>query len=217
MEYVITFLEGVISFISPCMLPMLPLYLSYFAGGADKKYRIFLKIVSFISGFTVVFCLLGLFAGVISSLLVKYKTAVNIVSGAIVVAFGLSFMDIIKLPFFKGMKGAREVKSMLSAFLFGVVFSVSLTPCTGAFLGSAFMLASVSGTAVKGVALLFCYSLGLGIPFALSALMMDKLGTVFTAIKRNYRTVNLVSGIFLAVIGIVMMTGFMTRIISIFA
>lgn len=210
MQYLITFLEGLISFISPCMLPMLPVYLSYFAGARGGKS--IPRIVSFIFGFTVVFCLMGFFAGSISYYLVRYKTAVNAVSGLLVILFGLGFMEIIRLPFFKGMKRGIEVKSVLSAFVFGLVFAVSLSPCTGAFLGSAFMMASTSGTALGGVMLLFCYSMGLGIPFAMSAFLMDKLSGVFGAIKNNYRVINIVSGVFLIVMGILIMSGLMNRI-----
>ena len=92
MEFVITFLEGFISFISPCMLPMLPLYISYFAGGADKKHKVFLRAFSFILGFTVVFSLLGLFAGTLGAFLKEYKTVVNIVGGLLIVVFGLSYL-----------------------------------------------------------------------------------------------------------------------------
>lgn len=213
MQYFITFLEGLISFISPCMLPMLPMYLSYFAG---RRGRSIPRIISFILGFTVVFCLMGLFAGTIGQILVKYKTAINFISGLIIIMFGLGFMEIIRLPFFRGMKRGIEVKSVVSAFLFGLVFAVSLSPCTGAFLGSAFMMASASGTALKGLLLLFCYSMGLGVPFAISAFLMDKLGSLFVAIKNNYRIINIVCGVFLIIVGILIMSGLMTRLAGAF-
>ena len=107
MQFVITFLEGFISFISPCMLPLLPLYISYFAGGADKKHHIFLRALSFVLGFTVVFSLLGLFAGTLGAFLSKYRTYVDLVSGLIVVFFGLSYLEVIRIPFFKGMSSKR--------------------------------------------------------------------------------------------------------------
>ena len=90
MEVVITFLEGFISFISPCMLPLLPLYVSYFAGGADKKHKVFLRALCFVLGFTAVFSLLGLFAGTIGAFLREYKIVVNIIGGILIVVFGLS-------------------------------------------------------------------------------------------------------------------------------
>ncbi len=216
MAYFITFLEGVISFISPCMLPMLPIYISYFAGGADKKEKIVFRAISFVLGFTVVFTALGLFAGTFGRFLAKYDTAVNIVCGAFVIAFGLSYLDIIKLPFFKGMNNAKKVTGIFSAFMFGVVYSVSLTPCVGAFLGSAISLAAVSGSMLKGTALLLIYSLGLGIPFAVSAILIDKLNKVFTFIKKHYKVINLLCGIFLIAIGFLMMFGLLGRFMSLF-
>ena len=186
MEFVITFLEGFISFISPCMLPMLPLYISYFAGGADKKHKVFLRAFSFILGFTVVFSLLGLFAGTLGAFLKEYKTVVNIVGGLLIVVFGLSYIEVIKLPFFKGMQSGRTANTVVSAFLFGIIYSVSLTPCIGAFLGSALALAGTSGTAVKGVLLLVTYSLGLGAPFLIlvgilmACGLMDAITAVFS-------------------------------------
>lgn len=217
MQFVITFLEGLISFISPCMLPLLPLYISYFAGGADKKHRVFLRALSFVAGFTLVFSLLGLFAGTLGAFLTRYRTAVNIISGLIVVVFGLSYLDIIKLPFFKGMQNGRMANSVISAFLFGIVYSVSLTPCIGAFLGSALMLASVSGTALRGVMLLVTYSLGLGVPFVISAVLIEKLNSAFAFIKKHYRVINICCGLFLIAVGVLMMFGLMSAVMSVFA
>ena len=217
MEFVITFLEGFISFISPCMLPMLPLYISYFAGGADKKHKVFLRAFSFILGFTVVFSLLGLFAGTLGAFLKEYKTVVNIVGGLLIVVFGLSYLEVIKLPFFKGMQSGRTANTVVSAFLFGIIYSVSLTPCIGAFLGSALALAGTSGTAVKGVLLLVTYSLGLGAPFLLSALLIEKLNTAFTFIKKHYRVINIVCGCFPILVGILMACGLMDAITAVFS
>ena len=217
MEFVITFLEGFVSFISPCMLPLLPLYISYFAGGADKKHKVFLRALSFVLGFTVVFSALGLFAGTIGALLREYKIVVNIIGGMLVVVFGLSYLEFIKLPFFKGVQSGRTADTAVSAFLFGVVYSVSLTPCIGAFLGSALALAGASGTAVKGGLLLVTYSLGLGVPFLLSALLIEKLNTAFSFIKKHYRVINIVCGSFLILIGILMACGLMDALVSIFS
>ena len=217
MQYLITFLEGLISFLSPCMLPMLPVYLSYFAGNADKKHRVLLRAGCFVLGFTLVFSLMGLFAGTLSTLLMHHQTVVNIVTGIIVIVFGLSYLEIIPLPFLRGMQARREVTGAFSAFVFGMIYSVSLTPCVGAFLGSALMLASTSGTAVQGVLLLLVYSLGLGVPFLLSAVLIEKLSTAFAFIKRHYRVVNLVCGGFLIVVGIMMAFGWMSALLAVFS
>lgn len=199
------------------MLPMLPVYVSYFAGGADKKEKVLKRALCFVLGFTVVFGALGVFAGTLGAFLARYRMAVNVVTGAVVVIFGLGYLEVINLPFFKGMQSFKKLDGAFSAFVFGVIYSVSLTPCVGAFLGSALMLASNSGTAGKGLLLLLVYSLGLGIPFVVSAVLLDKLGTAFDFIKKHYGIINKVCGIFLIIVGISMMFGFMNSLLSLFA
>ena len=217
MDFLITFLEGVISFISPCMLPMLPIYVSYFAGGADKKHKVFARALSFIVGFTLVFSLLGLFAGTLGGFLAKYQSAVNIVSGIIVIIFGLSYLEVIHLPFFKGMSKKQSANTIISAFLFGVIYSVSLTPCIGAFLGSALMQAAQAGTALRGTLLLVTYSLGMGLPFLISAVLLSELAGAFNFIKKHYKVINTVCGIFLIVVGIMMALGMMNKLLALFS
>ena len=221
MLYLITFLEGLISFISPCMLPMLPIYISYFAGNtaddSTEKRHTVTRSLAFVLGFTVVFTSLGLFAGVIGGFLRQYQTAVNVITGLIVILFGLSYLEVIRLPFFKGMSGARSITSVFSAFMFGMIYSVSLTPCVGAFLGSALMMASSGGQALTGGILLLTYSLGLGVPFVISAILIERLTTVFNAIKKHYRVINLVCGIFLILVGIAMCFGMMNALLAVFS
>lgn len=196
---------------------MLPIYVSYFAGGADKKEHVLRRALCFVLGFTLVFSAMGLFAGTLGAFLTKYRIAVNIVTGAAVVIFGLGYLEVINLPFFKGMQSLGKLDGAFSAFLFGVIYSVSLTPCVGAFLGSALMLASNSGTAIQGLLLLLVYSMGLGIPFVVSAVLLDQLGTAFDFIKKHYGIINKVCGIFLIAVGISMMFGFMNALLSIFS
>ncbi len=217
MHFLLTFLEGIISFISPCMLPMLPIYVSYFAGGADKKRHVFARSLAFVLGFTSVFCLLGLFAGTVGAFLATYRTAVNVVCGLLVILFGLSYLEVIPLPFFKGMQGGKKVTSFFSAFLFGIIYSVSLSPCIGAFLGSALSMAATAGTAAQGVLLLLCYSLGLGMPFLFSALLIDRLSGAFTWIKKHYRVINLICGIFLILVGVLMACGMINLLLAAFS
>ena len=215
MQYVLTFLEGFISFISPCMLPMLPLYVSYFAGDDGKRGRVPVRTLGFVMGFTVVFTAMGVFAGSLGSILVQYRTLVNVISGLIVVVLGLSYLEVVRIPFLKGIQGDRiRVTGFFSACLFGAVYSVSLTPCVGAFLGSALMLASSRGGALEGMILLLVYSLGLGIPFLISAVLIHRLQEVFGAIKRHYGLINKVCGIFLILMGILMMCGWLGRILG---
>ena len=220
MQYILSFLEGIITFISPCLLPMLPIYISYFAGGSEKSTGKTLKnALGFVLGFTVVFVCLGAFAGTLGSLLWKYRTILNIVTGLVVVFFGLNYLGVFRLNLFRGMGGSMGEKELgfFSSFAFGLVFSIGWTPCVGAFLGSALMLASQQGTALKGILLLLIYSAGLGIPFVISALLIDKLKGAFSFIKRNYKIINWVCGGLLIAVGILMMTGLMTKYVSLFS
>ena len=217
MQYVISFLEGIITFISPCLLPMLPIYISYFAGGGERTVkRTLLGASGFVLGFTAVFVAMGALAGTLGSFLTKYQTLVNILSGLLVIFFGLNFLGVFKLNLFQGGKGRIKDGEMgfFSAFLFGMVFSVGWTPCVGAFLGSALVMASQQGQMLTGIGMLLCYSLGLGIPFLLSAVLIDKLKSTFDFIKRNYRVVNLISGSLLILVGILMATGTLGWLLS---
>lgn len=217
MQYVISFLEGVVTFISPCLLPMLPIYISYFAGGGERSVKKTLSgALGFVTGFTIVFVALGALAGTLGSLLKEYQTAVNIVSGLIVIFFGLNFLGVFKLNLFKGSNHKVNTKNMgfFSAMLFGIIFSVSWTPCVGAFLGSALMLASQQGHVGEGVVMLLVYSLGLGIPFVLSAVLIDYLKSAFNWIKKHYKVINIVCGILLILVGVLMATGLIGRMFT---
>lgn len=211
------FLEGIITFISPCLLPMLPIYISYFAGGGEESTRKTLRgALGFVVGFTIVFVALGALAGTVGGFLKEHQTAVNIVSGLIVVFFGLHFLGIFKLNIFKGIGLDVNTTDMgfLSALVFGVVFSLGWTPCVGAFLGSALMLASQQGHVLQGMLMLFAYSLGLGIPFIFSAVLISYLKSAFDWIKEHYNIINQISGTFLIIVGILMATGTMGRLLG---
>jgi len=217
MSYVIAFLEGIITFISPCLLPMLPIYISYFAGGGERSTGKTLKgALGFVTGFTVIFVILGALAGTVGSFLREYQTAVNIVSGAIVIVFGLNFLGVFKLNLFRGSHRSVSTDNMgfFSALLFGMIFSIGWTPCVGAFLGSALMLASQQGHVMEGMLMLLAYSLGLGIPFILSAVLIDYLKSAFNWIKKNYKVINIISGSLLVLIGILMATGTLGRLLG---
>ena len=222
MEFFIAFLEGIITFISPCLLPMLPIYLSYFAGsgntvdGKGRSAKTLRNALGFVLGFTIVFVLLGALAGTLGGLLRRHQTVVNIVTGVIVVFFGLNFLGVVKINLFRGGSNAMAGKELgfFSAILFGMVFSIGWTPCVGAFLGSALMLASQQGQASTGILMLLCYSAGLGIPFVASALLLDNLKSTFDFIKRNYTIISRICGILLIIMGILMMTGLMNKFLG---
>lgn len=217
MQYFIAFLEGLITFISPCLLPMLPVYVSYFAGGSEQSTKKTLKnSLGFVLGFTIVFVALGALAGTLGSFLQKYRLFMNILTGLIVVFFGLNFLGVFKLNIFKGINKSVDKNNLgfFSSMLFGMIFSIGWTPCVGAFLGSALALASQQGKVLTGIIMLMAYSLGLGVPFVLSAVLIDKLKSTFNFIKKNYKTINIISGGLLVLIGLLMMSGLLNKLMS---
>lgn len=218
MQYLISFLEGIITFISPCLLPMLPIYITYFAGGGERSSRkTFCNACGFVLGFTLIFAAMGALAGTLGSFLSTHQTALNLISGAIVILFGLHYLGVLKVNLFRNsgrnMKG-RDL-GFFSAFLFGVVFSLGWTPCVGAFLGSALMLASQQGHVLEGMLMLLVYSLGLGIPFLLSAVLIDQLKSAFQWIKQHYQAINTVCGCLLILVGLLMATGLLGRFLNV--
>ena len=218
MQYLVSFLEGVITFISPCLLPMLPVYVSYFAGGGERSGKKTLRLaLGFVLGFTAVFVAMGALAGTVGSFFKLHQRAVDVLSGAVVILFGLHFLGVLKWNLFRG-SGVRMNTENLgfgSAMVFGIVFSVGWTPCVGAFLGSALMMASQQGQALVGMLMLLCYSLGLGVPFVVSALLIDQLKGAFQFIKRNYHVINTVCGGLLILVGVAMATGWFGRLLAI--
>ena len=217
MQYLISFLEGILTFISPCLLPMLPIYVSYFAGGGERSAGKTLKTaLGFVLGFTAVFVAMGALAGTLGSFLTRYQTWVNVISGGIVILFGLNYLGLLHFNLFSGGRGQMKVDDMgvFSAMLFGSIFSIGWTPCVGAFLGSALMLASQQGHVLEGMGMLLCYSLGLGVPFLISAVLIDQLKGTFNWIKSHYTLVNRISGSLLLGMGVLMATGLMGRFIA---
>jgi cytochrome c-type biogenesis protein len=222
MDYFLSFIEGMITFISPCMLPMLPIYISYFAGSKasdenNHKKKAVINAGGFVLGLTTVFILLGAAAGTFGKAIRMHTMIFNIVGGLLLIAFGLNYMDIFKLNFLNNVKKLKaNIKpfNFLSSVLFGIVFSIGWTPCVGAFLGSALLLAANAHDSFKGIIMLLVYSLGLGIPFIISALLLDSLKQTFNFIKRHYKIINMISGLLLVIIGLLMMFGLLNLFLS---
>lgn len=221
MQYFIVFMEGIVTFISPCLLPMLPVYISYFAGGEEQpaSKKVLRNALGFVLGFTIVFVSLGAFAGTIGQLLTNHMKIFNIIAGLIIILFGLNFVGIFSPAFLNksyGKKTAVHRPGFFSSIVFGLIFSIGWTPCVGAFLGSALLLAGQQGSTTAGMIMLLLYCIGLGIPFIISAVLIEKLKTTFQAIKRHYTLINRIAGVFLILIGILMMTGYLGYFLSLF-
>ena len=220
MHYLLLFLEGMMTFVSPCLLPMLPVYVSFFAAGqpnADNKKRALINALGFVLGFTLVFAAMGAFAGAAGLLLQRYAPWVNLVTGLAVVVLGLNFLGVLKIGLLnrvsrKGMQ-AKDLR-FFSSLLFGLVFSIGWTPCVGAFLGSALSLASQRGSVLQGMLMLLVYSAGLGIPFVACAVLIDLLKGTLGFLRRHARAINIASGVLLVLLGILMAAGLMGRLLS---
>ena len=202
MDYLMTFIEGIASFISPCVLPMLPIYISYFAGkDEDKKNKALINALGFVLGFSIVFIILSIFASTFGKMITSHLKYIKIVFGLIIILLGLNYIEIIKLKF---LNKENRVKSNVKDLIFGMAFSISWTPCIGTFLASALLLISSKSETIKGILLITSYSIGLGIPFIISALLIDKMKKVFDTIKKHYDIIRKISGIILIIMGIIM-------------
>ncbi|GBE42392.1 MAG TPA: cytochrome c biogenesis protein CcdA [Rhizobiales bacterium] len=215
------FAAGIISFLSPCVLPLVPGYVSYIAGGStqhtpDRMSPWTTRLPAlglsfcFILGFSTVFILLGAGATLLGQLLLAYSYELNIVGGAIVIGFGLFMLGVPKLSvlnrelrFHTTMPGGRP----LSAYLLGLAFAFGWTPCIGPILGAILTVSAASVNVSDGVALLSIYSLGLGIPFLLTALFTDTLVSRFKQIGAFGARLRLVAGGAMIVMGVAMITG----------
>lgn len=211
MEYLFTFLEGIASFISPCLLPMLPIYLSYFIGEDDKKTsKALINAIGFVLGFTIVFLLLSIFASQLGMIISSNITYIKIVFGIIIILLGLNYMEIFQIKFLNRSKQIHaDTKNLnfIKAIVFGILFSISWTPCIGTFLSSALLLIAKQQDMMKGILLMIVYSIGLGIPFIVSVVLIEKLKEMFNFIKKHYNIIKKISGIILIIMGIYMIFG----------
>lgn len=208
MDFLIILIEGFASFLSPCVLPMLPMYVSYFAGQDKDLKKTILNSFAFVLGFTIIFVLLGIFAGTLGKLITANGRYINIIFGIIIILFGMNYIGILNIKVLnqsKGIKRNTDKLSFFSAILFGMVFSICWTPCVGVFLSSALMMSATSENILKGGFMLFIYSIGLGIPFILTSIFLERLKNTFDCIKKHYNTINKIAGIILIFSGIKLM------------
>lgn len=205
MEYLITFIEGIASFISPCILPVIPIYISYFATESKSLKKSIINSLGFVCGFSIIFILLGVFAGSFGKVVHEYADYINIIFGIFLVIIGLNYIGVLFIKFLNKTNGTNQEKknlNFITSVLFGIIFSLSWTPCVGAFLSSALILASTTGSILKGATLLLIYSLGLAIPFIVTTLFLEKMKRTFDFIKKHYNIINKISGSILLLSGV---------------
>lgn len=215
-SYILTFIEGILTFISPCILPMLPIYFFYLAGSpevgsdpATNRKRLLKNSIGFVFGFTIIFILLGVTVTSLGHFFASNKDLMRKVSGSVMILFGVNFMGVINIKFLSRSK-KMDIKfnklDFLSSIVFGMVFGFGWTPCIGVFLGSALALAGNSKTIFQGFMLLVVYSIGLGIPFILSAIIFDKIKGTIKKIQRHSELISVISGGLLVFEGILVFT-----------
>ena len=206
MEFLFTFLEGIASFISPCVLPMLPIYISYFAGKEDSKTsRALLNSIGFVIGNTIIFILFAIIASYAGALALRIQKYIKILFGVVIIILGLNYIGILKIKFLnKEIRIKKKIDdfTFFKTILFGMMFSISWTPCIGSFLGSALLLIANKQNILQGILLMLVYSIGFGIPFIISAVLIEKLKNFYNLIKKNYKTIKIISGIILIVMGV---------------
>lgn len=224
------FLGGVISFLSPCVLPLVPAYMSFISGisfqdmtsetrGADEVKLVMLKSIVFILGFSLVFILLGATATFVGKFLLTHMQTIMKIAGVIIIIFGLHTARVFQIPFLnyeKRFHTSGSELSYLGTFALGLAFAFGWSPCIGPILAAILAMASVQDTVMKGVFLLAAYSLGLGVPFFLTGIATNWFLRVFSGIKRHFRTVEIISGLFLIVIGVMFFFNWFTQLSSLF-
>ena len=215
-SHLIAFFAGLISFLSPCVLPLIPGYLSFICGSTlnelDLKSKSFIlkKSLSFSLGFSLIFISLGATATFIGSFLLQNSKILSVGSGVIIIFFGIYLLEIIKINFLNKNFGNFNVQysnNLLFPFIVGVGFGFGWTPCIGPILGSILAFASMEGSIYKGISLLSLYSLGLAIPFVLSSLLIKKFLIFSKSVKNYLINIKKISGIILIITGILIVTG----------
>jgi cytochrome c-type biogenesis protein len=208
------FLAGILSFLSPCVLPLVPGYVSLISGATVEDLRsddrnmlgtVMLHSLTFILGFSVVFIALGAVATSIGQLANEYHNLLAKVAGVIVIVFGLHLTGLLKIKALYADKRLHDVKggsSALGSFAIGFAFAFGWTPCIGPILATILLFASAQNTVFKGVLLLAVYSLGLAVPFLLTSLGVDRFLGFYSKFRRHLRTVEVLSGVLLIAVGV---------------
>ena len=212
-EYLIAFGAGLISFLSPCVLPLIPGYVSYISGQSlqevieSKKTNIF-SLVLFCLGFSTVFVLLGASASFLGQALLQNSEFLRIVAGIIIVIFSFQLLGIINIPYlnFEKRFDAKESRNILFPYVIGLAFGFGWTPCIGPILGSILALASIEETLSRAIILLISYSLGLAIPFVLSGYLIQRFLLFSKNFRKNINLISKIGGITLLVTGILILT-----------
>tara|TARA_B100001142_G_scaffold297082_1_gene319233 strand:+ start:516 stop:1223 length:708 start_codon:yes stop_codon:yes gene_type:complete len=212
-EIFVAFGAGLLSFLSPCVLPLIPGYISYVSGQSlqevikSKKINPF-PLILFCCGFSTVFIIFGASASLLGQLFLKNSETLRVLAGVIIVIFSLQLIGIINIPYlnFEKRFDARESKNVFFPYIIGLAFGFGWTPCIGPILGSILALASIEDTLARAILLLIFYSLGLALPFILSGYLIQRFLLLSKNFKRNMNLISKIGGIILLITGILILT-----------
>jgi cytochrome c-type biogenesis protein len=225
-SYMVAFAAGLLTFLSPCLLPLIPAFIAYITGISfqDIKHeeerkafrrKTVLHSLLFIAGFSTVFVLLGLTATLVGKTLFQYQKFIRIAGGILIMLFGLQLIGVLNFDFLareRKLSLATKGASYAGSFLIGVTFAAAWTPCAGPILGSILVLAGTKSSVATGAGLLTAYSLGIAIPFFLSALLVNSFLAYFNRFKHVIGIVNIISGVFLLAVGMLVATNYLAVI-----
>ncbi len=219
--YYVAFITGVMTFISPCILPMIPIYIMYLTGSmtseeiTSKRFATFMRSLGFVIGFMIVFMAMGLSASALGKVFARHRLFMLRLSGVVMVVFGLNMMGVFKFKssYIPKLKAPKKIGGFFSSMLMGLAFGAGWTPCFGPILASIVMLASTAETAFKGTMLLFVYSLGIAVPFLLTGLFIGFFEKLLSKVQKYMKYVPIVSGLILVVFGMLILTGKLSSLI----
>ena len=224
-SYLLAFSAGLLSFLSPCVLPLVPAYLTYLVGdtsvlakGKENSLRALYKAIGFVAGFSTIFIILGASASAIGKLLNGNTQVLRIVGGVIIIIFGIHISGLFKIPFFYKEKRLIEMHKIpsFSSFLLGMAFAAGWTPCIGPILSSILIVAGNSDTIWLGILLLAAYSAGLSIPFLIFAVTLDSMSKYISKLNKMLPAISIFSGIVLVLMGILVITNKMNLLSNLF-
>jgi cytochrome c-type biogenesis protein len=223
----LAFIAGVASFLSPCVLALVPAYIGYLGGraaggesSANNRFITFTHGLAFVLGFSAVFVLLGVAASALGGLLFDVRTWLGRIGGLVVIVFGLHMLGVLRIPFLEYDTRMQEMPDpklgYLSSALMGVFFSAGWSPCVGPVLGAILTLALNGGSISSGVVLLSAYSAGLAVPFLIAALGIGWVTTILRKYNKVMRYTEIIMGVLMVIIGIMLMTGAFNIIATLF-
>jgi cytochrome c-type biogenesis protein len=225
-SYIVAFVAGLLTYLSPCLLPLIPAFIAYITGVSSQdlksekqknllRKKSIIHSLLFIAGFSLIFVLLGLTATLVGKVLFQYQKFIRIAGGILIMVFGLQLLGILNFDFLakeRKLSIATKGASYVSSFLIGVTFAAAWTPCAGPILGAILVLAGTKNSILIGAKLLTIYSLGIAVPFFITAILINSFLGYFNKFQKVIGIINIIGGVFLIIVGILLATNYLAII-----